>query len=121
MNALAATFSSLFVSVIAQHVNFDPGTHDINEELSNVDHVAEWVGTYPEDTPVMVTGFACDADKLPNTTEQDLLEIADARAIKLRQELILRGVDASRISTIAYGLLPGPGHFVCQATARVDI
>lgn len=121
MNALVATFSSLFVSVLAQHVTFDPGTHDINEELSDVDHVADWVGSHPEDAPVMVTGFACDADRLPNTTEEDLLEIADARAIKLRQELILRGVDASRISTIAYGLMPGSGAFACQASARVEL
>lgn len=121
MNALAATLSSLFVSVIAQHVSFEPGTHDIDEKISDVDHVAEWIGTYPEDAPVMVTGFACDQDKLPNTTDDDLLEIADTRAIKLRQELILRGIDPSRISTIAYGLKSGDGVSYCQATARVDI
>ncbi len=121
MTALGAALSSLLVSVLAQHVTFDPGTHDVNEELSDLDHVAEWVGNFPEDAPVMVTGFACEADKLPNTTEQDLLEIADTRAIKLRQELVLRGVDPTRISTIAYGVLPGPGTHLCQATARVEI
>ncbi len=120
MNALAATLSTLFLSVLGQHVNFEPGTHDIDEKISDVDHMAEWIGTYAADTPVMVTGYACEEDKLLNTTEDDLLELADARAIKLRQELILRGIDATRISTIAYGLMSSPGVWYCQATARVD-
>lgn len=119
MNAFVASLSSLFVSVLAQTVTFEPGTHAIDESRSNVDQVLAWIDTLPEDTPLTVLGYSCADDKLPNTTDEDLLDIADARAIKLRQELVLRGVDATRISTIAYGYLPAPGAENCRATATV--
>lgn len=120
MNALAVTFSSLFLSVLGQTAVFEAGTLHIDDALSDVDHMADWIQTFPEESTVMVHGYACEGDRLPETTEEDLLQMAENRAIKLRQELIHRGIEGSRISTIAYGTMPGPGIWGCQATATIQ-
>ncbi len=107
--------AAVFQPFIGHSVSFQPGTVTLDAEISDVDAIAAWLAEFPETTKVQIAGYYCQEDRLPNTTEDDLLVLSEQRAVKLKEQLSERGLDGDRIATIAYGTLPGTAS--CQATA----
>ena len=113
---LAATAASAghFDPYTAQSVTFTPGGTTIDPTTNNPRQVAEWIGSFAGHSTFQVVGFYCKADVLPNSTSDQLLELADLRATQLRDALVAQGVDATRLATIAYG---SSSHDLCAALA----
>lgn len=107
--------AAVFQPFIGHSVRFQPGTVTLDAELSDVDAIAAWLAEFPETTKVQIAGYYCQEDRLPNSTDDDLLALSEQRAAKLKEQLTERGLDGERIATIAQGTLPGTAS--CQATA----
>jgi len=79
-------------------VLFDTGQSTLKPgALTTIDRLAQFMGDYPE-RAVMIEGHT-DAAGSDETNQQ----LSELRALAVRNELLARGVDAARITTVGYG------------------
>jgi hypothetical protein len=114
---LAPTAAMAHTPRSGEAIAFFPGTLDVDHATVDLDALGTWLEALPEDATLQVEGYWCLEDRLPNTTTEELLEIAERRAVTTRRLLVDLGVSGDRVSAIAYGPhAGGPCQAVVEAT-----